>query len=155
MGHHYTLRLSTVFLLYIFFSSCGNKMSSEEMQTFNQNLKNQTASCENKKLEGIYKTYIEVANCQNHYVTSAYSFISYPYMDLIELYNSYRLVVAEKVDNSEITLSEANLIMSEVKQKIIEEESKRNYQEYQISRERAEVWRKAFEELGKTKIIIH
>lgn len=81
--------------------------------------------------------------------------IDYPYLDLIQLYNSYKIVVAEKLDRGEITLSEANLELAKIKYQVTSEINNRMYQQAEAARWKAELWRHAFEQIGQTKVYIH
>lgn len=107
--------------------SCGGG-SKEQVNEIKRTLENNKIQCKQNKINGVYKSNVEVATCVNEKVTMANQELGYPYMDLIQLINAYRLAVAEKLDNGEITEIQAELIMAEVTQKINTEAHNRNMQ---------------------------
>lgn len=133
--------IASAFLL-TFIVACGG-MSKKEAIEFNEKLKGYTVECEQQKSNGLLQTNMEVAECTNEKVLNAFIEIDYPYMDLVQLYNAYRLAVAEKVDEGEITEAEGNLMMAEIRQKIASEEYNRNYQ-------KSVKWSNAFKEFSNT-----
>lgn len=83
------------------------------------------AECDAKLNSGVYKNFYERTKCFNDGLTNIYIDNNYPYMDLVFLANAYRLAVAERYDKKEITMTEAEVTMAELGQRIAAEEQKR------------------------------
>jgi hypothetical protein len=84
--------------------------------------------CRQLRLAGEIKTFAESVRCANLRITAAYQNASYPYMDLIFLFTSARLVGAEKVDKGELTEAEVQLQISELMTRVSNEERRRQYE---------------------------
>lgn len=84
------------------------------------------ALCEQRRAAGELATEVHYVTCINQAITSALQSNGYKHMDLVNLLNSHRLVLAEKVDQKKITLSEAKLQMAEHYQQFAQIEHQRN-----------------------------
>jgi len=128
--------------------SCSG--SSKEQEAMINSLNSRIQACTSNA-----KNYTWLAQCENQATMDYFVAIDYPYLDLIQLYNSYKIVVAEKLDRGEITLSEANLELAKIKYQVTSEINNRMYQQAEAARWKAELWRHAFEQIGQTKVYIH
>lgn len=63
--------------------------------------------CRSKRLSGELKTYVESVQCANSRMIAAFQSANYRYMDLISLFATKRIAIAEKLDRREISETQA------------------------------------------------
>lgn len=103
-------------IVLLFLVGCGTKsynVSEKQADTSLEEFLQDIIDCE----EGA-TTYVEFATCENKERTQHFNQIEYKYMDLVELLNAYFLAVASRLDSGTMTIEEANLIMTQVKQEL-------------------------------------
>jgi len=105
--------------------------------------------CDQEKLSGYIETNMQYAECQNRIIYDRYMEIEYPYMDLVDLANTYRLYLAEQLDAGLISVVESQLLMKEYVQKIGAEEVSRNEVERQ---RRTRAWQEFGESLDQVEV---
>jgi hypothetical protein len=84
------------------------------------------AACEERRIKGEIKGYKAAVECSTPGVLAAWRERRYPYMDLVNVYEASRLVGAEKVDSSKISVAEYKLQLAELQSRITSEEQRRN-----------------------------
>jgi hypothetical protein len=84
-----------------------------------------TRECQESRLRGEIKTHKESVECSNPKIFAAWQQAQYPYMDLVQLQLSARLVGAENLDKKKITEAEFQLQLAELQTRIAAEEQRR------------------------------
>lgn len=102
---------------------CGCGITAKQMK---EKLDANWAACDKDLELGIYETFYEYTECGNKGIEDFYTESNYPYMDLINLFTAYRLVIAERYDNGEITESEVRVLFAEIDSRVMAEAERRN-----------------------------
>jgi hypothetical protein len=84
------------------------------------------AKCQDRRSAGEFATHREAAQCINEAVRRGMSSTDYPYRDLVELVNAYRIACAQKMDAGELTEDSCVTRMGELKKRVLSEETRRN-----------------------------
>ena len=84
------------------------------------------ATCQDRRSAGEFATHREAAQCINEAVRRGMFRTDYPYRDLIQLVNAYRIACAQKMDSRELTEDGCVKRMGELRTRIVSEEARRN-----------------------------
>lgn len=144
----YILIISSVLISLVIYS-CAAGYSKKELDKFNQNLAEKLKKCDQEKLSGYIVTNMQYAECQNKVFKNACMEIDYPYMDLVDLLNAYRLYLAENLDKGAISDAESKLSYEEYRQKVVAEENARLQQ---ANEQRRRAWKEFGESLDNAEI---
>ena len=87
------------------------------------------AECDQKKLNGELKTYVERTQCKNPVVIEAHREAGDPNMDLVYLTTAYRLALSERRDKNEISEGEAQVMWAELVSRVSQEVRQRTAQQ--------------------------
>lgn len=86
--------------------------------------------CASKKRAKKLRTWVATAQCYSPLVREAYTRISYPDLDLIDLFLAYSVAIAERVDKRQISEAEANAQTMELLSRIQTESQTRALARY-------------------------
>jgi len=116
-------------LLVVLCVGCGvSKETKEaEMAIFNQ----ASDDCFNRAVPDDPNLYVNFISCRLKATNAYYINTQYPYMDLIEFFNSYALAIARRVDNKEVSPAAGDQAISEMAFQLLQIESQRDFQQYQ------------------------
>ncbi|MGB8274222.1 MAG: hypothetical protein WCF16_03020 [Alphaproteobacteria bacterium] len=82
--------------------------------------------CQDRRAAGQFATHREAAQCINQAVQRNLSATNYPFPDLVQLVSAYRIACAQKMDGRELTEKDCTARMTELRQRIVAEETRRN-----------------------------
>ena len=118
-------QLAIAFMALVFLAGCG-AMIAEQHRLAVKRSNAVAEQCKEKRLAGELDGHVASVRCSNPSYRKELAAANYPYMDLIELFLSYRLALAKKIDDGEVTQEEAELEFAQLRTQITAEEMRRN-----------------------------
>ena len=83
-------------------------------------------ACRAKRLSGELSGHVASAQCSTGPARQVIAASGYPYINLMEVFLAYRMAAAQRVDAGALTESEANLLLTELRSRLVSEEQRRN-----------------------------
>jgi hypothetical protein len=90
------------------------------------------AECKERRLSGELTSHVASALCSNDRARQVIAASGYPHMDLADLLFAYRMALARRTDEGQLSEQEANLQLAELRTRLASEEQRRNIMTQQV-----------------------
>ena len=113
-------------LLVVVFLSITLCACASKIQRAMKEYEDESQNCYIKKKSGEIKTYLKLTECKKNLLVTKLSNVNYPYMDLVEERMSEELKLSKKIDNHELSASEAESMIQDLERKFLEKQKERD-----------------------------
>ena len=133
--------LATTFTLLLI--GCAPLVAQRQQEVFKQ-AQAISAECHEKRLSGQLKGFADAARCSNDRMRQIWADAGFPYVDLVDLMAAHRLAIAERMDNGELSIAEANVQMAEFGVPVVNEAQRRDAEARQTVIQAQQIQQAAF-----------